>query len=94
MGEEAMSWGFHGRGTELSALTRKAVANPLNHGFIFVLALIGGMFVLWGGRLAGGCTSGHLMSGMMQTAVNGFAIAAAALLMAVPTTILVYGCSS
>ncbi len=110
----------------------KAVANPFNYGFIFVLsmavggliggivqrkdkknlmkqlplyhqerfgnnpllryglAFIGGVVVLWGSRLAGGCTSGHMMSGMMQTAVSGYLFAAAAFVIAVPTAILLY----
>ncbi len=110
----------------------KAVADPLNYGFIFVLSMIlggalasffqrksgadkpkdvphfhrtrfgerrrtryllsfiGGVIVLWGARLAGGCTSGHMMSGMMQTAVSGYLFAAAAFAAAVPTAILLY----
>ena len=110
----------------------KAVANPLNYGFVFVLfmtlggflggllqrkdkeqpirqvptshkarfdnspvfryvlAFTGGVFVLLGARLAGGCTSGHMMSGMMQTAVSGYLFAGAAFAIAVPTAILLY----
>lgn len=106
----------------------KAVANPINYGFIFVLSMIaggwlaaktqarkadqlpafhrsrfsdnnalryvltfaGGVLVLYGARLAGGCTSGHMMSGMMQTAVSGYVFAAAAFALAVPTAILLY----
>ncbi len=33
----------------------------------YLLSFLGGVIVLWGARLAGGCTSGHMMSGMMQT---------------------------
>jgi uncharacterized membrane protein YedE/YeeE len=107
----------------------KSIANPLNYGFVFVaamlgggllarltrkdrsvhqipdvhaarfgrrpglryaLAFVGGVIVLWGARLAGGCTSGHMMSGMMQTAVSGYLFAAAAFAAAVPTALLVY----
>lgn len=107
----------------------KAVANPLNYGFIFVLsmalggfigarlggsgesgqmpevhaarfgstmlsryvlAFLGGFLVLWGARLAGGCTSGHMMSGMMQTSVSGYVFAIAAFVAAIPTAILLY----
>ena len=56
----------------------------------YSLAFIGGFFVLWGARLAGGCTSGHMMSGMMQTSVSGYLFAAATFLAAVPTAILIY----
>lgn len=110
----------------------KAVANPLNYGFIFaiamllggavsawlrggvgvaerrvpelwqakfgdsavsryVVAFIGGFIVLYGARLAGGCTSGHMMSGMMQTALSGYIFAAGAFVAAVPTAMLLYG---
>ncbi|MBY8976922.1 YeeE/YedE family protein [Rhodobacteraceae bacterium NNCM2] len=53
-------------------------------------AFIGGFIVLYGARLAGGCTSGHMMSGMMQTAVSGYLFAAGAFLAAVPTAMMLY----
>ncbi len=56
----------------------------------YLLAFLGGAIVLFGARLAGGCTSGHMMSGMMQTAVSGYLFAAAAFLAAVPTAIFFY----
>lgn len=109
----------------------KAVANPLNYGFVFVLAIMlgaaisgwqrgsfsepdrfmpkvwlanwgetpvlrfaaafgGGFLVLYGARLAGGCTSGHMMSGMMQTAISGYIFAAGAFAAAIPTAMLMY----
>lgn len=109
----------------------KAVANPLNYSFIFVLAIAlgaavsgwmrgsfseanrfmpktwlsnhgrtpalrfaaafgGGFLVLYGARLAGGCTSGHMMSGMMQTAISGYIFAAGAFLAAIPTAMFLY----
>ena len=106
----------------------KAVANPLNYSFVFVIAMVvggflgrrtqrqgreavppfhvarfgqtpamryalafvGGVLVLWGARLAGGCTSGHMMSGMMQTAVSGYLFALGAFAFAVPTALLLY----
>lgn len=55
------------------------------------VAALGGFVVLFGARLAGGCTSGHMMSGMMQTAVSGYLFAMAAFAAAVPTAIAVYG---
>lgn len=56
----------------------------------YLLAFIGGVIVLFGARLAGGCTSGHMMSGMMQTAVSGYLFTVAALTSAIPTAILLY----
>lgn len=109
----------------------KAVENPLNYGFVFVVAMLiggalsawarggvgrserrmnelwranmgdsaprrylaaftGGFIVLYGARLAGGCTSGHMMSGMVQTALSGYMFAAAAFAAAVPTALWLY----
>ena len=55
-----------------------------------VFAFTGGVLVLFAARVADGCTSGHMMSGMMQTAVSGYLFAAAAFATAVPTAILLY----
>jgi uncharacterized membrane protein YedE/YeeE len=108
----------------------KSVANPVNYGFVFVLAMIAGGFlssrlggrnreseipdvwaqrfgdkpalrmgmsfaagavVVFGARLAGGCTSGHMMSGMMQTSLSGYMFALGAFAVAIPTAMLVFG---
>jgi uncharacterized membrane protein YedE/YeeE len=109
----------------------KAIANPLNYGFVFVLAMalggflsarfrggidkaeaavpaiwranfgnspakryavafLGGFIVLYGARLAGGCTSGHMMSGIMQTSLSGYIFAIGAFAAAIPTARLFY----
>lgn len=109
----------------------RAVANPLNYSFVFVVAMmaggflsvmarggldraertmpvlwranfgdspakryiaafVGGFVVLYGARLAGGCTSGHMMSGMMQTALSGYIFAAGAFAAAVPVSLLMF----
>ncbi|MCS7064727.1 MAG: YeeE/YedE family protein [Fimbriimonadales bacterium] len=41
-------------------------------------AFVGGFLILFGARLAGGCTSGHMLSGIAQLAVSGFLFGAAA----------------
>lgn len=56
----------------------------------YLLVFIGGVIVLFGARLAGGCTSGHMMSGIMQTSVSGYLFALAAFATAVPTALFVY----
>ncbi|APZ54213.1 YeeE/YedE thiosulfate transporter family protein [Salipiger abyssi] len=56
----------------------------------YAVAFLGGFVVLYGARLAGGCTSGHMMSGMMQTSLSGYIFAAGAFLTAVPTAMLMY----
>jgi uncharacterized membrane protein YedE/YeeE len=40
-------------------------------------AFLGGVLIIFGARLAGGCTSGHIISGMTQLAVSGVLFAAA-----------------
>ena len=42
--------------------------NPLPRG---IVAFIGGIIAMYGARLAGGCPSGHGLSGMIQLAVSG-----------------------
>lgn len=54
------------------------------------VAFLGGFVVLYGARLAGGCTSGHMMSGMMQTAISGYIFTAATFAAAIPTALIMY----
>ena len=109
----------------------KAVANPLNYSFVFVIAMIigaglsglmrggvareertmpeiwrrnfgnqpwkrylavfaSGFIVLYGARLAGGCTSGHMMSGMMQTALSGYIFTAGVFLAGFPIALTLF----
>ena len=56
----------------------------------YVSTFIGGVLVLIGARLAGGCTSGHMMSGMMQTSLSGYLFALGAFATAVPLAFLIY----
>lgn len=56
----------------------------------YLVAFLGGFIVLYGARLAGGCTSGHMMSGMMQTALSGYIFAAGAFAAAIPTAMFMY----
>ena len=39
-------------------------------------AFLGGVLIIFGARLAGGCTSGHIISGMTQLSVSGILFAA------------------
>jgi len=41
-----------------------------------IWAFVGGFLLLFGARIAGGCTSGHIISGGMQLAVSSFLFAA------------------
>lgn len=56
----------------------------------YVAAFLAGVIVLFGARLAGGCTSGHMMSGMMQTAVSGYLFAVGAFAVGIPAAILLF----
>jgi hypothetical protein len=56
----------------------------------YAAAFLGGIFVLIGARLAGGCTSGHMMSGMMQTSLSGYIFAAGVFMVAIPLAFLLY----
>ena len=56
----------------------------------YAAAFAGGFIVLYGARLAGGCTSGHMMSGMMQTALSGYILAAGAFAAAIPVALMMY----
>lgn len=38
-------------------------------------AFIGGFLIVFGARIAGGCTSGHIISGITQLSVSGFIFA-------------------
>ena len=56
----------------------------------YMYAFIGGFLTLFGARLAGGCTSGHMMSGMMQTSLSGYLFAAGAFATGIPIAIFFY----
>lgn len=51
-------------------------------------AFLGGFLVLFGARMAGGCTTGHVLSGMSQLSVAGFLFAAAVFAGGIPTALL------
>ncbi|MEF9951931.1 MAG: YeeE/YedE thiosulfate transporter family protein [Clostridium sp.] len=51
-------------------------------------AFLGGAVLLFGARMADGCTSGHMMSGMMQGSVSGYVFAASVFAVAIPTAII------
>ncbi|SFU05392.1 YeeE/YedE thiosulfate transporter family protein [Sedimentitalea nanhaiensis] len=56
----------------------------------YAVAFLGGFIVLYGARLAGGCTSGHMMSGMMQTALSGYLFTIGAFAAAIPVALTMY----
>ncbi|UUV20019.1 YeeE/YedE family protein (plasmid) [Fusobacteria bacterium ZRK30] len=56
----------------------------------YLVSFLGGVLVLFGARLAGGCTSGHMMSGMMQTSVSGYLFTLGTFIVAIPAAIILY----
>lgn len=56
----------------------------------FGVTFAGGFLILFGARLAGGCTSGHIISGMSQLAVSGMVFAAGVFAAGIPAALLVY----
>lgn len=56
----------------------------------YIITFIGGVLVLFGARLAGGCSSGHMMSGMMQTSMSGYIFAMATFISAIPVAMIFY----
>ena len=57
----------------------------------YLMTFIGGVLVLYGARLAGGCTSGHMMSGMMQTSISGYLFALGTFIAAIPVARIMFG---
>nr|WP_307989620.1 YeeE/YedE thiosulfate transporter family protein [uncultured Niameybacter sp.] len=55
----------------------------------YLPSFIGGFLLLFGARMADGCTSGHMMSGMMQGSVSGYIFAGAVFIVAIPVALLV-----
>lgn len=64
-----------------AAGTGLATTSPL-------LTFTGGFLILFGARMAGGCTTGHVLSGMSQLSVAGFLFAAAVFAGGIPTAML------
>jgi uncharacterized membrane protein YedE/YeeE len=61
--------------------TAKSKASFLSN---YLPAFLGGFLILFGARMADGCTSGHMFSGMMQGSVSGYIFAAAVFLTGIP----------
>ena len=56
----------------------------------FTAAFLGGVLLLFGARLAGGCTSGHMISGISQLAVGSFVFGVVTFAVAILTAKLLY----
>ena len=56
----------------------------------FLHAFTGGVLLLFGARLAGGCTSGHMMSGISQLTVGSFVFGIAVFAAGIVTAHILY----
>lgn len=56
-----------------------------------VAAFFGGVILLFGARLAGGCTSGHGISGSMQLAISSWSFFLSMFVAGVVTAFMLYG---
>jgi uncharacterized membrane protein YedE/YeeE len=57
----------------------------------FAAAFIGGAIMVFGARVAGGCTSGHGISGALQLAVSSWLFIVLAFIVAIATAFLIFG---
>ncbi len=71
--------------------SRWAATFGTNVGIRLIVALIGGVFLGFGSRWAGGCTSGHGISGTMQLAVSSWISAICFFIGGVVVAFLIYG---
>ena len=55
-----------------------------------VMGFIGGFILLLGARIAGGCTSGHCISGGLQLAVSGWVFMIALFAVGIPAAMMIY----
>lgn len=72
------------RMSKVGQLPNAPVQNPVRQ---YLPAFLGGMILLFGARMADGCTSGHMMSGMMQGSISGYLFAASVFAVAIPAAL-------
>jgi hypothetical protein len=57
----------------------------------YIAAFLGGAVLLFGARMAGGCTSGHAISGGLQLAISSWIFTIAMFIAGVATAFLLFG---
>jgi hypothetical protein len=57
----------------------------------YTMAFLGGLVLIFGARLAGGCTSGHGISGALQLALSGWTFFIAVFAAGIATAFALYG---
>jgi uncharacterized protein len=56
----------------------------------YIAPFIGGIIVMFGARFAGGCTSGHAISGGFQLALSGWLFMLGVFALGIPTALIFY----
>jgi uncharacterized protein len=69
----------------VSVETKLVHANEHTPARRYVNAFLGGVLIVFGARLAGGCTSGHIISGITQLSLSGMLFAAGVFLSGIVT---------
>lgn len=77
--------GSNGEGKLENKLENKQVSGARRRQWT---AFAGGFLLLFGARLAGGCTSGHVITGMTQLATASFLFAAAVFAVGIPVAMM------
>ncbi|NCB31754.1 MAG: hypothetical protein EOM66_10150 [Clostridia bacterium] len=67
--------------SDLGGINHSSARNRLSQ---MLPSFFGGVILLFGARMADGCTSGHMMSGMMQGSISGYLFAACVFAVAIP----------
>jgi uncharacterized protein len=57
----------------------------------YMVAFLGGVILMFGARLAGGCTSGHGISGSLQLALSGWVFFGSVFVSGIVTALLLFG---
>lgn len=57
----------------------------------YLVAFFGGVILMFGARLAGGCTSGHGISGSLQLALSGWVFFASVFVSGILTALMLFG---
>ena len=57
----------------------------------YLVAFFGGVILMFGARLAGGCTSGHGISGSLQLALSGWVFFASVFASGILTALVLFG---
>ncbi len=73
-------------GINTKEIEELAVKTPFVRSYL--PAFLGGFLLLFGARMADGCTSGHMFSGMMQGSVSGYIFAASVFIIGIPVALM------